>query len=209
MTFPCLFVVSGPSGVGKTSLVNALAEVVPHIACPVSYTTRPPRPGERPGIDYHFVTAEQFDVMIAANEFLEHALVFGNRYGTSRLTVEQLLADGAMVLLEIDWQGAAQARNLFDEAITVMVLPPSIQNLRDRLEHRQQDDNSEIKQRMLAATRELSHYDEYDYLIINDDFDTALEELRNLVAASKLRRPAQQEKIRRLLPELNNLTDLE
>ncbi|RLA11375.1 MAG: guanylate kinase [Gammaproteobacteria bacterium] len=203
MTFSCLFVVSGPSGVGKTSLVSALTDKHPTITCPVSYTTRPPRPGEQEGTDYHFVSLDQFETMVTDNEFLEHAHVFGNQYGTSRRAVEQQLNHGETVLLEIDWQGAAQARRLFPDAITVMILPPSIQKLRLRLNHRQQDENDEIEQRMLAATRELSHYADFDYLIINDNFDLALQELSSVLAASSLRRCAQQEKIKRLLPELN------
>lgn len=202
MTFASLFVVSGPSGVGKTSLVTALTKLLPHVSCPVSYTTRPPRPGEIDGINYYFVSPDEFESMATKNEFLEHALVFGNRYGTSRHAVEQQLKNGESLLLEIDWQGAAQTRRLFPDAVTTMILPPSIKNLRQRLDLRQQDADGEIEQRMLAATDELSHYAEFDYLIINDDFSVALQELQTLVAASLLRRCAQQEKVSRLLPEL-------
>ena len=202
MTFPSLFVVSGPSGVGKTSLVTALTKLAPQISCPVSYTTRPPRPGEIDRTNYYFVSADQFESMVAEDEFLEHAQVFGNRYGTSRRAVERQLENGQSLLLEIDWQGAAQTRRLFPDAVTVMILPPSIENLRKRLNQRQQDADGEIEQRMLAATDELAHYAEFDYLVINDDFDIALQELRTIVAASRLRRCAQQEKISRLLPEL-------
>ena len=203
MTFSCLFVISGPSGVGKTSLVNALTDANPDINSPVSYTTRPPRPGEQSGIDYHFVSVETFREMVTNNEFLEHAQVFGNHYGTSRQTVKQQLGEGKTVLLEIDWQGAAQARRLFADAVTVMVLPPSIHNLRQRLQQRRQDNAGEIDQRMQAATDELSHYGEFDYLIINDNFDTALRELQSVVAASYLRRFAQQDSVSQLLPELD------
>lgn len=207
MIVQSLFVVSGPSGVGKTSLVGALTGLVPHITCPVSYTTRPPRSGETDGIDYHFVSADQFAAMVNEQAFLEHALVFGNRYGTARHAVEQQLQRGETVLLEIDWQGAAQARKLFPEVITVMILPPSIQNLRERLNFRQQDDDGEIEQRMLAATRELGHYAEFDYLIINDDFDTALQELHSILVCSNLRHHIQQQRIEQLLPELNRQSD--
>jgi len=203
VTFPCLFVVSGPSGVGKTSLVSALTETNPHIVCPISYTTRPPRPGEQQGTDYHFVSSQRFDTMVADNEFLEHAVVFGNRYGTSRSTVQQLLHNGETVLLEIDWQGAAQARKLFPDAVTVMIFPPSIQNLRQRLNNRQQDAEGEIEQRMLAATHELNRYAEFDYVIINDNFDIALKELDTVLSAASLRRCTQQEKINLLFPELD------
>lgn len=202
MTFASLFVVSGPSGVGKTSLVTALTNLLPHVSCPVSYTTRPPRPGEIDGVNYYFVSPDEFESMATKNEFLEHALVFGNRYGTSRHAVEQQLKNGESLLLEIDWQGAAQTRRLFPDAVTTMILPPSIKNLRQRLDLRQQDADGEIEQRMLAATDELSHYAEFDYLIINDDFSVALQELQTVVAASLLRRCVQQEKVSRLLPEL-------
>lgn len=203
MTCPSLFVVSGPSGVGKTSLVSALTEALPQITCPVSYTTRAPRPGERDGIDYYFVSTEQFDDMVAQESFIEHARVFGNFYGTSRHTVENHLQQGETLLLEIDWQGAAQARKLFPEVITVMILPPSISNLRERLDQRQQNADGEIEQRMLAATNELGHFAEFDYLIINDNFETALEELRSVIVAGGLRHSVQREKIAQLLPELD------
>jgi guanylate kinase len=203
LTFSCLFVISGPSGVGKTSLVNALTDANPDINNPVSYTTRLPRPGEQPGIDYHFVNVDTFRKMIADNEFLEHAEVFGNHYGTSRQAVRHQLDEGKSVLLEIDWQGAAQARRLFADAVTIMVLPPSIHNLRQRLQQRRQDNAGAIDQRMQAATNELSHYREFDYLIINDDFDTALQQLQSVVAASYLRRCVQQDSVSEFLPELD------
>ena len=196
---------SGPSGVGKTSLVKALTDSNPALLCPVSYTTRPPRPGEQQGVNYHFVDADRFQGMVDNNDFLEHAQVFGNRYGTARQTVQQQLELGKTLLLEIDWQGAAQTRKLFPEATTVMILPPSIQGLRQRLQNRQQDDQETIDQRMLEATRELSHYAEFDYLIINEVFVTALAELESVLAASRLRCAVQQVDVRRLLPELDAL----
>ena len=190
---------------GKTSLVKALTDSNPALLCPVSYTTRPPRPGEQQGVNYHFVDADRFQGMVDNNDFLEHAQVFGNRYGTARQTVQQQLELGKTLLLEIDWQGAAQTRKLFPEATTVMILPPSIQGLRQRLQNRQQDDQETIDQRMLEATRELSHYAEFDYLIINEVFVTALAELESVLAASRLRCAVQQVDVRRLLPELDAL----
>ncbi len=196
--------VSGPSGVGKTSLVKALTDHNPALVCPVSYTTRAPRPGEQQGLNYHFVGADQFQQMVDNDEFLEHAQVFGNRYGTARQTVQQQLEQGKTLLLEIDWQGAAQARKLFPDATTVMILPPSIKGLRQRLQNRQQDDQAIIDQRMLEATYELSHYGDFDYLIINEVFETALIELESVLAVSRLRCCAQQEEVRRILPELDS-----
>ena len=196
--------VSGPSGVGKTSLVKALTDNNPTLVCPVSYTTRTPRPGEVQGVNYHFVGADQFQQMVDNDEFLEHAQVFGNRYGTARQTVQQQLEQGKTLLLEIDWQGAAQARKLFPDATTVMILPPSIKGLRQRLQNRQQDDQAIIDQRMLEATYELSHYADFDYLIINEVFETALSELESVLAVSRLRRCAQQGEVRRILPELDH-----
>ena len=205
MNLSSLFVVSGPSGVGKTSLVKALTDSNPALVCPVSYTTRPPRPGEVQGVNYHFVDADEFQQMVGNDEFLEHAEVFGNRYGTARQTVQQQLELGKTLLLEIDWQGAAQARKLFPDATTVMILPPSIKGLRQRLQNRQQDDEETIEQRMLEATQELSHYGDFDYLIINEIFDAALIELESVLTVSHLRSCALADEVKRLLPELDGL----
>ena len=185
--------------------MKALTDSNPALVCPVSYTTRPPRPGEVQGVNYHFVDADKFQQMVGNDEFLEHAQVFGNRYGTARQTVQQQLELGKTLLLEIDWQGAAQARKLFPDATTVMILPPSIKGLRQRLQNRQQDDEETIEQRMLEATQELSHYSDFDYLIINEIFDAALIELESVLAVSHLRSCALADEVKRLLPELDGL----
>ncbi len=202
VTAPSLLVVSGPSGVGKTSLVQELLKESPDIVCPISYTTRAPRPGETDGENYHFVDKPHFSRMVAAGEFLEHANVFGNQYGTASNSVRSALGHGKTVLLEIDWQGAAQTRKLFPSVCTVMIMPPSISNLRDRLNGRQQDNQEIINQRMREAVDELAHFREFDYLIVNDDFGIALAELKAVVTASALRCSEQQARIESLLPEL-------
>ncbi|HHQ41865.1 MAG TPA: guanylate kinase [Chromatiales bacterium] len=200
-----LFIVSAPSGAGKTSLVKALVERDPRVVLSVSHTTRPPRPGERDGVDYHFVDGATFERMAAEGAFLEHAEVFGNRYGTARATVERELAADRDVILEIDWQGARQVRAAMPEAVSVFILPPSREALEERLRGRGQDDETVIARRMARAVDEMSHYDEYDYLVVNDVFETALEDLLAIVRATRLRRPAQAvrhaELLRRLLGE--------
>ncbi len=200
-----LFIVSAPSGAGKTSLVKALVERDPRVVLSVSHTTRPPRPGERDGVDYHFVDSATFERMVAEGAFLEHAEVFGNRYGTARATVERELAADRDVILEIDWQGARQVRAAMPEAVSVFILPPSREALEARLRGRGQDDETVIARRMARAVDEMSHYDEYDYLVVNDVFETALEDLLAIVRATRLRRPAQAarhaELLRRLLGE--------
>lgn len=187
-----LFIFSAPSGAGKTSLVKALLQQTSHIGISVSHTTRAPRPGEVDGQDYHFVSVEQFRDMISASAFLEHAQVFDNFYGTSQAWVEQELAAGRDVILEIDWQGAQQVRRLMTDAVSVFIVPPSITALEQRLTGRGQDDAETIARRMRDAQSEMSHYGEYDYLIVNDDFDNALAELRSVVVARRHRLAAQQ-----------------
>jgi guanylate kinase len=182
-----LFVISAPSGAGKTSLVRALVAADPEIQVSVSYTTRAPRPGEVDGRDYHFVDRDTFLAMVAADEFLEHACVFDNHYGTARATVLSRLEAGKDVILEIDWQGARQVRELAPAAVGIFILPPSVDVLRERLQARRQDSPEVIERRMQGALREMSHYEEYDYLIINGDFDAALADLRAIVCARRLR----------------------
>lgn len=177
-----LFVVAAPSGAGKTSLVNALVADDPKLVISVSYTTRPPRPGEKDGIHYHFVSEAAFEQRREAGEFLEHAEVFGHRYGTHRQTTEAILETGQDVLLEIDWQGARQIKRSFPEARSVFILPPSVEALRERLGHRAQDSEEVIDRRMAEARAELSHCAEFDFVVVNDDFATALEELRQVIA---------------------------
>ncbi|MCG6941906.1 MAG: guanylate kinase [Thiohalocapsa sp.] len=186
-----LFVVSAPSGAGKTSLVKALLEVEPSLHLSVSYTTRPPREGEQDGVHYHFVDAATFERMVQAGEFVEYARVFGNAYGTAAKTLRAGLDAGADLLLEIDWQGARQVRGRFSEAISVFIAPPSLQALEERLRGRGKDSDDIIAARMAQARDELSHHGEYDYLVVNDDFGVALDELRAIVAAERLRESRQ------------------
>lgn len=186
-----LFIVSAPSGAGKTSLVRALMERMDGLAFSISHTTRAMRPGEQDGRDYHFVTVEAFEAMIGRGEFLEHARVFDNYYGTARSAVEAQLARGEDVFLDIDWQGARQVREQLPQAQGIFILPPSRAALESRLQGRGQDGPEVIARRMRDAVSEAAHYDEYDYLIINDDFDTALGELGAIVTSARLRRSRQ------------------
>lgn len=186
-----LFIVSAPSGAGKTSLLKALVEQLHDVLVSVSHTTRAMRPGERDGVHYHFVAPEVFAGMVARGEFLEHAEVFGNHYGTSRPWVEDTLARGQDVILEIDWQGAQQMRRLMPEAQSIFILPPSRPALEERLTGRGQDAPAVIAQRMSAAKEEMAHYAEYDYLVVNDVFNLALGDLKAIFQVRRLRVEAQ------------------
>lgn len=197
-----LFIVAAPSGAGKTTLVKALVESAEKIQISVSYTTRSPRQGEIDGKDYNFVSEEQFHKMTKDRVFWEHAEVFGYHYGTSHDWVIQQLDQGIDVILEIDWQGARQIRELFPAAVSLFILPPSMQVLRERLEKRRQDSYTVIAQRMQAAQAEISHYSEFDYLIVNDDFNVALNHLRAIVQAVQLRTLTQQKRLTSLLADL-------
>lgn len=197
-----LFVVSAPSGAGKTSLLKALHESVPGLSVSVSHTTRAMRPGEIDGQDYFFVAPGVFERMIGEGAFLEHAQVFDHYYGTAQAAVEERLKRGEDVVLEIDWQGARQVRRLMPESVGVFILPPSRDILRKRLEGRGQDSEAVIERRMRDAIAELSHYPEYDYLLVNDDFERALEALKSIVLACRLRIAGQNEKLAELLKEL-------
>ncbi|WP_317932130.1 guanylate kinase [Halioxenophilus sp. WMMB6] len=181
-----LFTVSAPSGAGKTSLVEALIQAMPDIQVSVSHTTRSKRPGEEDGVNYHFVTAEQFHSMAANSEFLEHAEVFGNYYGTAQSWVEATLKRGIDVILEIDWQGADQIRRLLPDTVGIFILPPSRATLEERLTNRGQDDAQVIAARMQKAINEMSHYVEADYLIINENFDVALADFQAVIRAQRL-----------------------
>ncbi len=181
-----LYIVSAPSGAGKTSLINALRERMPEIGISVSHTTRAPRPGERDGVDYHFVDRTRFEAMIDKGDFLEYARVFDNLYGTSRSAVAARLDRGETVILEIDWQGARQVRNHFPDAVGVFILPPSLDALRARLTTRGQDADGTVARRMRDAVSEMLHFDEYQYLVINDDFQAALDDLAALFRATRL-----------------------
>lgn len=182
-----LFTVSAPSGAGKTSLVRALIEQTDQLRVSVSHTTRPKRPGEVDGVNYHFVSHQTFNDMLQENAFLEHAEVFTNFYGTSRRWVEDTLAAGEDVILEIDWQGAQQVRQLLPETVSIFILPPSRDTLRSRLTNRGQDDASTIERRLAEAAEEMSHYNECHYLVINDDFDVALADLQAIIRSERLR----------------------
>jgi guanylate kinase len=186
-----LFTISAPSGAGKTSLVKALVEAEPSLQVSVSHTTRPCRPGEKDGVNYHFCSRERFRAMLEAREFLEHAEVFGNLYGTSQLFVEQQLAADRDVILEIDWQGAQQVKRLHPDACAIFILPPSVEALRDRLSGRGQDDDTTIARRLATAVGDMTHYVEADYLVINDVFAQALDDLRAIVQSQRLRTPRQ------------------
>lgn len=194
-----LFIVSAPSGAGKTSLVKALLERDPRLSLTVSFTTRVPRLGERDGIHYHFVPEAEFVSMVEQDAFLEHAEVFGNRYGTAEPTVRRGLAQGRDLLLEIDWQGARQVRERFPAAVSIFVLPPSATALEGRLRGRGQDSEEVIAARMARARTEISHYQEYDYLVLNDVFDDALAELGCLVQAARMRRAHRAARLQSLL----------
>lgn len=197
-----LFTVSAPSGAGKTSLVNALIRHDRQLRVSVSHTTRPRRPGETDAVDYHFIDAATFQSMLARTEFLEHAQVFGNLYGTSQAWVEQQLRAGIDVILEIDWQGAQQVRRLMPHAQSIFILPPSQEALRHRLNNRGQDSEEIIERRMREAVSEMSHYVEYDYVVINDQFSHALEDLKAIFRARQLHQHAQQRRHGELLERL-------
>jgi len=181
-----VFIVSAPSGAGKTSLVKTLLEADQQVKLSVSYTTRAPRPGEVDGAHYHFVSMDEFMAMLNRGDFLESAEVYGNSYGTSQRWIEAQVATGVDILLEIDWQGAAQVRKLMPQAISIFVLPPSPAALRERLTGRGQDAEEIIAGRLAAAREDMSHVSEFDYVIINDDFATAAAELQAVVKASRL-----------------------
>ena len=198
-----LFVVSAPSGAGKTSLVKALLKADPAIKLSVSYTTRAPRPGEVNGRDYHFVNRERFQTMLGEGEFLEHAEVYGNYYGTSKGSIGHDLAFGRDILLEIDWQGAAQVKRHFPDCEMIFILPPSFNALRTRLAGRGQDSDEVIERRLAAAAEDVSHAGEFDYIIVNDDFETALADLLATARAARLVKSRQLSRHAALLKEFN------
>lgn len=202
MNIGTLYVIAAPSGAGKTSLVKALIESLDHIRVSVSYTTRAPRPGEQDGVNYHFISHEQFERMLDASEFLEHAQVFDNYYGTGQAWVDSELKKGVDVILEIDWQGAQQIRRLHPDCASIFILPPSRETLEQRLRQRNQDSDEIIARRMQGAVEEMSHYIEFDYLVINDDFQTALADLQAIVKSHRLQQRLQNEKLKHLLVDL-------
>ncbi|MHB1140253.1 MAG: guanylate kinase [Sulfuricaulis sp.] len=186
-----LFIFSAASGTGKTSLAKALVEQMPDVAFSVSHTTRAPRPGEQNGVHYYFVTPQQFDEMVAADRFLEHARVFGNSYGTSRAVTENLLRQGKSVIFDIDWQGARAIKEKMPEAVSIFILPPSRAALQERLTGRGQDAPEVIARRMREAVSEMSHYKEFDHLVVNDDFNAALADLKAIIRGDGSPRPVQ------------------
>jgi guanylate kinase len=197
-----LLIVSAPSGAGKTSLIKALMEQDQRVEVSVSHTTRPQRPGEVEGVNYFFVSTETFHEMREAGAFFESAEVFDHLYGTSLTQLEARLSDGADVILEIDWQGAQQVRKLLPDSAWLFILPPSLEALKSRLQARGQDAEDTIDLRMRAARDEMSHWDEAEYLIINDEFDVALEALQALVRSLRLRTGQQQSALQDLIEDL-------
>lgn len=202
MTKGTLYIISAPSGAGKTSLVHAVVKMLPDVVVSVSHTTRNMREGEVNGRDYHFVDEQRFLEMVDNGDFLEHANVFGNRYGTSRQHIQEQLSSGKDVILEIDWQGARQIRQLMSDCKSIYILPPSIQALRDRLQGREQDSNDVIESRMREAVNEMTHYGEFDYIVINDDFDQARDQLAAIFICDQMRVERQQQTHAQLLADL-------
>lgn len=184
-----LYIIAAPSGGGKTSLVSALLKRDPRLVLSVSHTTRAPRPGEVDGQQYHFVSEASFLKMVAAGDFMEYAQVFDHYYGTNRQAVARQLAENKDVILEIDWQGARQVRSVFEGSCAIFIIPPSLATLRSRLNSRAQDSEQIIDRRMRDAQAEISHWREFDYLVVNDDFDAALEELLTIINDHRARRP--------------------
>ena len=196
-----LFVVVAPSGAGKTSLVNELLTREPGIRLSISYTTRAPREGESHGREYHFIQRAEFEKMIAAGDFLEHANVFGNYYGTSRRWIEEQLAGDHDVLLEIDWQGAQQVRKLFPHMVGIFIMPPSLKELRRRLTSRGKDSPETIEKRLAGAREDISHVLEFEYIIVNESFDSAATDLHAVVRATRVSRAQQRYRLEKLVNE--------
>jgi len=199
-----LFVISAPSGAGKTSLVAEMLHADQKLGVSVSHTTRPMREGEKDGINYHFVSRDKFEAMIGRGDFLEHADVFGNYYGTSQVWVREMLAIGRDVILEIDWQGASQVRRLIPECVSVFIVPPSYEVLRDRLVGRGTDVSEVVERRLSEAREECRHVGEFDYLVVNDGFQEALADLLAIVRSQRLQMIAQQARHRQLLTGLSD-----
>jgi len=176
-----LFIISAPSGCGKTSLVEALIKKTKNLCVSVSHTTRPPRPDEANGINYYFVSIDEFEEMIKQNAFVEHAMVFDNHYGSSSQLIKEKLDEGVDVILEIDWQGARQVKNNMPNSTSIFILPPSKEALLERLQQRAQDNDATINKRMSGAQNQMQHFNEFDYLVINDDFNSALNDLNLII----------------------------
>jgi guanylate kinase len=202
VTAGTLYIVAAPSGAGKTSLVRALVSGTPDVVVSVSHTTRACRPGERDGVDYHFVSEDTFQQMVQEGAFLEHASVYDRHYGTSRQWVLEKLTQGLDVVLEIDWQGARQVRDQLVDSVGIFILPPSRETLEMRLRNRNQDSAETIARRMREAENEMTHYDEFDYLVVNDVFEQALKELRAVLLARRLRTAVRKLELRGFIESL-------
>lgn len=200
-----LYVIAAPSGTGKTTLVKALVDTLPKITVSISHTTRPKRPNEMHGTNYYFIDKTEFDRMTAHGDFLEHATIFDNFYGTSKSWVEQTLAQGIDVILEIDWQGHQQIKHLFPHSIGIFILPPSLDDLRERLIKRNQDHPDTIKKRLADAQETVSHIHEFEYVVLNDDFANALHDLKMIVEAGRLLQKRQAAKYTNLIKDVSNM----
>lgn len=200
-----VFVIAAPSGTGKTTLVKALVDSIPKLTVSISHTTRAKRPNEMHGINYYFVEKETFLQMVAHDDFLEHAIIFDQHYGTSKSYVRETLAKGIDVILEIDWQGHQQIKRLFPETISIFILPPSLNDLQDRLVKRNQDNKDIIKKRLSDAKVAISHFPEFDYAVVNDDFDHALVDLKTIVMASRLKLKRQTTKLDKIIKDLGKV----
>ena len=202
MTKGILYIISAPSGAGKSSLVREIVGKLDDVVVSVSHTTRPMREGEVDGQDYHFIDESRFNAMVEQGDFLEHAQVFGNYYGTSKQSIEEQLLSGNDVILEIDWQGARQIRQLMSDSKSVYILPPSINALKERLSNRGQDSDEVIDSRMREAVSEMTHYGEFDYIVINDDFEEASEQLASIFVCNRMLLDNQQQRNAELLADL-------
>jgi len=202
-----LYIISAASGAGKTTLVNAVLDQVDNVVVSVSHTTRVPREDEVDGVNYHFIAKDKFEAMVEGNEFFEYAVVFGNMYGTSRQHIQEQLLQGKDVILEIDWQGARQIRQLMGDCKSIYIVPPTVAALRERLNSRGQDDEAVIDQRMREAISEMSHYVEFDYLVINDDFNKARDNLAAIIMGNRMLHEHQQQIHAELLAQLLGSND--